>query len=570
MTLSLKTPASSTPTSLGRIDRAASHQTVAREVTGEREAGTTRNERVLSRQSLTVFGVLTTVALAAMLGFGAVWLTLPGQWENPVLYGLASLIVAYHTAVWMARWLALQNMERPRHLPPEDGLRVAVATAFVPEAEPLPMLEQTVVAMVAMSYTHDTWVLDEGDDPRVRDLCRRLGARHFSRKHLAQYQTENGSFEQRTKHGNYNSWLTEVAFERYDVVVTFDADHVPEPSYLERTLGHLRDPGVGYVQAPQVYYNQDASFIARGAAEEVYAFYSSHQMASYAMGEPIVTGSHSIHRVAALREVGGFPAHDAEDLYITMLYRSTEWRGVYVPEILALGTTPVDWTSYLGQQVRWARAVLDLKLRVFPKLAGKLPFMERIISLMHGTYYLRSLTFLLAYVMLAYMLVANVRPAFLGRTSALAVVGLLVALQLIDIFRQRYYLDPARERGVHWRAMLLQYAKWPHFGRALWDALRGRNVRYVLTRKTGTDGSTRVLARAHLLVAAGMAAAWGAGTVIHGTLPLALRLAAAAFIGTSLALVATESLRFPPPYDRERFVRRRLAMADVIGAREAP
>ena len=252
-----------------------------------------------------------------------------------------------------------------------------------------------------------------------------------------------------------------------------------------------------------------------------------------------------------------------------MLYRSTEWRGVYVPEILALGTTPVDWTSYLGQQVRWARAVLDLKLRVFPKLAGRLPFMERIISLMHGTYYLRSLTFLLAYVMLAYMLVADVRPAFLGRTAALAVIGLLVALQLVDIFRQRYYLDPARERGVHWRAMLLQYAKWPHFGRALWDALRGRNVRYVLTRKTGTDGSPRVLTRAHLLVATGMTAAWGVGTAIHGTLPLALRLAAAAFIVTSLVLVVTGSFRFPPPYDRQRFIRRRLEMSDVVGAGES-
>ena len=94
---------------------------------------------------------------------------------------------------------------------------------------------------------------------------------------------------------------------------------MPEPDYLERTLGYLCDPQVGYVQTPQVYYNQQASLVARGSAEESYLYYSALQMASYALGEPTITGSHTVHRTAALRAVGGFPAHDAEDLYITLL-----------------------------------------------------------------------------------------------------------------------------------------------------------------------------------------------------------------------------------------------------------
>jgi cellulose synthase (UDP-forming) len=506
-----------------------------------------------------------------MLAFAAIWFTLPGRWQHPVLYVLASLIVAYHASVWMARWLALQNMERPRHTPPEAGLRVAVATGFVPGAEPMAMLEQTATALVAMEYPHDTWVLDEGDDPRVRALCHRLGAHHFTRKNLAQYQAEDGLFESRTKHGNYNSWLAEVVLDRYDVVVAVDTDHVPERDYLERTLGHLRDQAVGYVQAPQVFYNQDASFVARGAAEETYAFYSSHQMASFAMGEPIVTGSHSVHRVAALREVGGFPAHDAEDLYITMLYRAAAWRGVYVPEILALGTTPVDWSSYLGQQARWARAVLDLKLRVYPQLAGRLPLMERLITLMHGAYFLRALTYFVAYIMLAYMLVTNTSAAFLSRNAALAVVGLSAALYVIDLFRQRYYLDPARERGLHWRAMVLQYAKWPHLVGAVWDTLRGRNVRYVLTRKTESQTRHWVLARAHVLAAAGLAVAWIVGTVVHGAtrVPLSLQLTAATFVVTSLTLAWSERLRFPPPYEPDRYARRRAEMAEIFKGRRS-
>jgi cellulose synthase (UDP-forming) len=123
-------------------------------------------------------------------------------------------------------------------------------------------------------------------------------------------------------------------------------------------------------------------------------------MFGFAMGYPIVTGCHNTHRVTALREVGGFPAHDAEDLLITLLYRCHEWRGVYVPKILARGLTPVDWAGYIKQQSRWARSVLDIKLRIYPKIAGKLPIKERITSLVHGLCYLQPLALMIVFLVI--------------------------------------------------------------------------------------------------------------------------------------------------------------------------
>ena len=63
-------------------------------------------------------------------------------------------------------------------------------------------------------------------------------------------------------------------------------------------------------------------------------------------------------------EVGGFAAHEADDLLITLRYRASRWEGIYLPEILALGMTPVDWDGYLRQQIRWVRSVIDIKLHV--------------------------------------------------------------------------------------------------------------------------------------------------------------------------------------------------------------
>jgi cellulose synthase (UDP-forming) len=524
-----------------------------------------RNERVLVGRRRAFF-VLLTVGLFVSIAFFAVyWLQLPGIGLHPVLYAVASLVVAYLIGVWMAPWLSLARMCRPVPMPPTPGLRVAVVTTFVPAEESLELLEHSLAALVALEYPHDTWVLDEGDVPAVRALCARLGARHFSRHDKPEYQTESGRFAARSKFGNLNAWLAETESAGYDALASFDPDHVPERGYLTRTIGYLADATVGYVQAPQFFYNQGASFIARGAAEESYEFYSSLQMANHAFGEPAITGSHVVYRMSALRALGGFPPHDAEDLYLTLLFSASPWHGVYQPEVLAMGTTPVDWRGYLRQQRRWARALIDLKLHVFPGLARRMTAGERLVGLLHGAYYLRPLVLLLWYAMLVYMLVANVQPSFYRRQVLFAGFFLTMVFWAADRFRQTYYLDRDREQGIHWRSLVLQYAKWPYFAQALWNALGGWRGDFDVTRKSGTANAWGSIVLPHVSLALVMALALATSVALHGVPRPALLWSAVAFMTCSLLLACTEALRFPPQFELGLHARRRALLADRLG-----
>jgi hypothetical protein len=511
-----------------------------------------------------LYSLLGLLALAGVVGFVLVWLGMFDR-RHPVLYLLVTLAVLYYLAVWAARWLALRSMRRPRYVEPAIGLRVGIATSFVPELEPIEMLEQTVRRLVAIEYPHETWVLDEGDDPAVKALCERLGAHHFSRRGRPEYQGEEGRFASQTKFGNYNAWLDHVGFARYEVIVTFDPDHVAQPNYLTRLLGHFKNPAVGYVQAPQVYYNQDASFIARGGAEETYFYYSSHLMASCGLGHTVVIGTHCAHRVTALQAVGGFPAHDAEDLNLTMLYRARGWEGVYVPEILAMGTAPVDWNGYLGQQARWARSVLDLKLSVLPRLSGKLTRRERVLNLFHGSYYFRPLLLLPVYAVLLAMLLRNDVPRFLEPGPLLALASLGVLLSLIDRFRQQFLLDPERERGFHWRALLLQVAKAPHFAVAVIEVLLRRRRRYRTTPKVRASRPDHLLTAFHVGLASLVAAFSIAGFLRHGRLEPVLIAAASAFLLKSAGLALTELWNYPAPFEPGLWAARHRTMFDVLG-----
>jgi cellulose synthase/poly-beta-1,6-N-acetylglucosamine synthase-like glycosyltransferase len=485
--------------------------------------------------------IRTVVLLYVCWRFGSV---LHGAIAAPLAI-LCSLLLApacFDQIVWLLLFL----YRSPNRRPARQGLRVAAVTTYVGHSESLELLEGTLRRMVLMRYPHDTWLLDEDDDPRVRELCAALGVKHFSRKGIDRFQTASGRFQRATKYGNYNSWLHEFGFERYDVVSSFDCDHAPEGCFLDAVLGFFEDPGVGYVQAAQCYSNQSASFVARGAAEESYCYYSIVQTAAARFGYPVITGCHNTHRVPALREVGGFAAHDADDLLITMKYKAAGWRGVYVPKILARGLAPVSWRAYLEQQRRWARSLFDLKLRAHDagRSIGPVP---RAISILQGIRYVMDGCFILSVFCVTALLLMGVSPALtLLGTSTLLYGAIIVT----NLYLQRFYLDPTTESGIPWRAFILRFAKWPYTFMALADVLQRRNYGYTVTPKTTLTGTSKVLMLPQFALAVCMGLAWGIGYYSGHIANPALHLLGASSVAIPILVGVSGRMRFPPEYNK--------------------
>ena len=495
-----------------------------------------------------IFAALTTAHLAVFSFVLYRWMNHIDQSQAIPIFPIFVGTLLLQLILWEWRWLALPLMRVPRPIPPAPDWRTAVAVTFVPGAESIEMLEQTVKALIDIDYPHDTWVLDEGDDAEVRDLCLKHGARHFSRQHMPHYQSETGPFKSRTKYGNYNAWLKEHGYSSYDLLVAFDSDHIPRRDYLKQVLGYFSDESVAYVQPAQAYYNQHASFIAAAAAEETYAYYSSIQMISFALGFPMIVGCHNTHRITALKQIGGFAPHEADDMVMSLLYRANGWRGIYLPEILARGLTPVDWATYLKQQRRWARSVLDFKFRVFPRYASRLPVLQRILTYLHGLYYLRGPLTALQITLLLFMLVTNIVPGGTGTLFLLHTGAIWLTLLICDFYRQRFYLDLSREWGLHWRSAFVGFVKWPHFVLAFVDAIRGTYGTYPITYKTGTSGKPIGFAITHTTVLVLTGAAWTIDFLRGSADFIPLHIATVFTNLASFGAVITSLWPFPPPY----------------------
>src|SRR4051794_2152461 len=194
---------------------------------------------------------------------------LPSHWPAPThrpLLDAASIVMTAGTGI--IGWFAFLNLATlcramllardPIPVTPPPGRRVAFLTTIVPQAEPLELVRPTLEAARRIRYEGqlDVWLLDEGDDARVKRMCTELGVHHFTRHGIERWNQPAGALKAKSKHGNYNAWL-DAHGDEYDFFLGVDPDHVPLPSFAERLLGYMRDPDVAFAIGPQVYGNYD-------------------------------------------------------------------------------------------------------------------------------------------------------------------------------------------------------------------------------------------------------------------------------------------------------------------------
>ena len=148
------------------------------------------------------------------------------------------------------------------------------------------------------------------------------------------------------------------------------------------------------MQSPSVCGNLD-NWAARGLAEQDMLFQGPLQMGFFgATRTPFIIGSHTAYRTSAIREIGGFQPTRAEDHLDTVVLAAHGYRGVFVPKIIARGSGPDDFATYLRQQFAWAHSMIGIFLRHTPRLLHRYTFGQAVQFLICQSWYmLWSLSF---------------------------------------------------------------------------------------------------------------------------------------------------------------------------------
>ncbi len=444
-----------------------------------------------------------------------------------VLVGM-QLIAGFRT--WVTTYF-LANARDPIPVHPQPGLTVAVLTTIVPGKEPLELVLTTLRAMTRIRHdgVMDVWLLDEGNSPEVRQRCEELGVKHFSRKGVERWNQPSGPFKAKTKHGNHNSWREEHA-ACYDVVAQMDPDHIPFPHFLERTLGYFSDPDVGFVVAPQVYGNMEESFVARGSAQMSYIFHGVTQRGGNKFGAPILIGTNHLYRPSAFEVIGGYQDSIIEDhLTAIVVYGNqnpdtgNHWKGVYTPDVLAVGEGPVTYSDWFSQQKRWAYGIWEVIRQHSFRAIPQMPLRSQRLSFatlqthypLAGASWLGGIFLFMLYLLGGISVTQLPVTVWLGLFVANTVIGFAL-FQMMG----RFNLAEHERKSWNLTGIALDLITGPVFCAAAMAQLAGRPLVYVVTAKgSAATGDTWRTFRPHLLWLATAVASIAGGLALHHDYP---------------------------------------------------
>ncbi len=252
--------------------------------------------------------------------------------------------------------------------PPPTGFSVDIYITTFDES--IAVLKKTALGCTSIRYPHKTYILDDGNRPELAQKAAEWGCGYITRKD-----------RQHAKAGNLNNALS---LTKGNFVVVFDADCVPTPDFLDKTLGFFQDQKMGFVQTPHNYYNVSSFLFIFKQAKKKYwntqdFFYRIIMPGRDYWNSSFFAGSAAVFRRKALVDIGGFATGSiTEDFHTSINLYSRGWNGRYVNKILSNELAPEDVKNYHTQLLRWAEGNISMIYTCNPLFKKGLSLPQRI------------------------------------------------------------------------------------------------------------------------------------------------------------------------------------------------
>jgi len=406
-------------------------------------------------------------------------------------YASVTIILAWVTLIpgyFIAIFFWARRMRADASLP--QG-RIAMVVTKAP-SEPFEVVRRTLYGMLAQEgMTYDVWLADEDPSEETLAFCRDHGVLVSTRKGVTAYHQPQWPRRTRCKEGNLAYFYDHYGYERYDFVAQFDADHVPDPTYLREVMRPFADPAVGYVSAPSICdANAAQSWAARARLYAEALMHGALQIGYNNGWAPLCIGSHYAVRTKALKEIGGLGPELAEDHSTTLMMNAGGWRGVHAVDAIAHGDGPATFADLAVQEFQWSRSLTTLLLRYSPPLVAKLPpilkFQFVFAQLWYPLYFgFMALIFSIPLMSLAsgqsFSKVSYVDFLAHFLPLSISVIGLTI------FWRSTGFCRPHSARLFGWESMVFPFVRWPWSlagsSMAVWDCLGKSFVDFRITPK---------------------------------------------------------------------------------------
>lgn len=403
---------------------------------------------------------------------------------NPFLFTLLIVGEVFH--VWQVLTY-IYTVWDTSHVAPVNPAYIPMVDVFITVAgEPAEIVEETLAAAVAMEYPHfrvsilnDGYVAKKDNWQEIELLAQKYGANCITRRIPGGY-----------KAGNINNALAQTDGT---LVAVFDADHVPHPMFLQKTVPYFGAARVGFVQTPQFYKNYGKNFITQSSWEQQELFFGPICKGKNRLNAATMCGTNMVISREALLAVGGMCTESiAEDFITGMFIHELGYGSVYVPEVLAEGLATEDLSTYTKQQFRWARGALDLLFSYNPLFRRGLTWQQKIQYIASASFYLSGTVVVMDAMLPLFFFYFGQVPLYIS--------GMLLATIFLPyLFLTLYTIQRTTNFTFTFRSLAFSTGAFTIHVSALVATILGRRSAFTITSKQQVEGNFISLVRVHIL-----------------------------------------------------------------------
>src|SRR5579871_3850119 len=290
-------------------------------------------------------------------------------------FDLATMIPYLFVAMILATyglhrtWLVYAYIRYRRNVPrvPPAPARWPKVTIQLPIYNERYVIERLIDAVAKFDYPWDLLdiqVLDDSTD-ETQEVARACVERHRATglpiRHL--HRTNRNGF----KAGALAAGLDSATGE---FIAIFDADFIPNPDFLRRTIPYLSDPTIGMVQTRWTYLNGSHSLLTRIQTVMLDGYFGGEHLTRSRSGLFFhFTGTAGVWRRSAIDDAGGWQQDTlTEDIDLSFRAELRGWRLVYLSDVECPSELPVEMNAFKEQQARWAKGSMQVALKILPQL----------------------------------------------------------------------------------------------------------------------------------------------------------------------------------------------------------
>ncbi len=281
-----------------------------------------------------------------------------------------------------------------------------------------------------------------------------------------------------------------------EFIAIFDADFVPTPDFLRRTVPHFADPKIGMVQTRWTYLNRGFSVLTKVETIMLDGYFGMEHLARSRGGIFFnFTGTAGVWRRAAIDDAGGWE-HDTLTEDIDLSYRAQlhGWRLLYLLDMECPSELPVVMAAFKEQQARWAKGSMQVGKKLLPRLLkSKERLRIKVEAFLHLTGGI-SLPFMVAIsaLLLPSLIVRFNQNIFLSTLIDLPNIAVTISVVAFYVASQRVLHPTSWLRTILYLPLMMAVG----FGmslrvtKAVLEALWGVKSDFVRTPKFNIDGKS--------------------------------------------------------------------------------